>query len=231
MVVILKDQLVQMERDNIMRYEGLRGYAQVKPEVKEIIEDLLTMVDKEGLLSGSIIYNEFPISKISKNHIKIKRSSRPLYGSVFSEYLAEIKYVVLAVCTIGNKLEKRASEYFNEHKPLRGLLLDCIGSAAVDEVVLETCRKIMHSIRPKGLKSSSYFNPGMPGFPIDEQRYIFELLPVDRIGVTLTNRNVMVPRKSLSIAIGIGDEVENWSQYEICARCNMHETCKYKKTN
>lgn len=189
------------------------------------------MAAKGHLLSASIIYDYFPVFKVLKNHIKIKGKSRPLYGSIFSEYLTGIKYVVLAVCTIGNKIEKRASEYFTEHEPLKGLLLDCIGSAAVDEVGLETCRKIMHLVRTRGLKSSSYFNPGMPGFPIDEQRYIFELLPVDRIGVSLTKRNVMVPRKSLSMAIGIGNEVEKWSQYEICTHCNMSETCVYRKTN
>ena len=231
MVHILRNQLVQMDKDNTMRYEGIREYAKVKQELKDTIEELLIMVKNDSLLSASIVYKEFPVSEVQKDHIKIKGYLRPLYGTIFSEFLAGINSVVLAVCTIGNKIEKRASEYFTEHKPLRGLILDNIGSAAVDEVVLDTCRKIMHSLRHKGLKASSYFNPGMPGFPLSEQRYIFELLPADRIGVSLTSGNVMVPRKSLSIAIGIGAEIENWSQYEICSHCNMSETCKYRKIN
>ena len=231
MAHILKNQLIQMDEDNLMRYEGIREYAKVKQELKDAIKELLIIAKSDGLLSSSVVYKDFPVSEVQEGHIKIKGYSRPLYGTIFAEFLSGISSVVLAVCTIGNDLEKRASEFFSAQKPLKGLLLDSIGSAAVDEVVLDTCRKIMHSIRHKGMKASSYFNPGMPGFPLSEQRYIFELLPVDKIGVSLTNNNVMVPRKSLSIAVGIGAEIENWSQYEICSHCNMSETCKYRKMN
>jgi hypothetical protein len=68
----------------------------------------------------------------------------------------------------------------------------------------------------------------MPGFPISEQWRLFELVPAEEIGVSLTPYGIMIPRKSISMVIGIGLQMTIWTQAEVCARCNLKETCLYR---
>jgi len=48
--------------------------------------------------------------------------------------------------------------------------------------------------------------------------------------VSLTSSGIMVPRKSASMVMGIGPKMTRWTEAEVCARCNLRETCHYKVT-
>ncbi|MCK4863676.1 MAG: hypothetical protein KAS25_05225, partial [Dehalococcoidales bacterium] len=109
----------------------------------------------------------------------------------------------------------------------RAMLLDGIGSAAVDILVQEACRFFSGEASKRGLQASSPVNPGMPGLPITEQQNLLELAHAGDIGVSLTSSGVMVPRKSTSMIIATGPVMKTWTQAEICARCNLRETCPY----
>ncbi len=57
------------------------------------------------------------------------------------------------------------------------------------------------------LMASSPLSPGMPGFAILEQWQVFQLVSAEEIGVSLTSSGIMVPRKSVSMVIGIGPQM------------------------
>jgi len=107
------------------------------------------------------------------------------------------------------------------------MLLDGIGSAAVDILAQESCHLIAHKAAELGLQAGSPVNPGMPGLPITEQQNILDLAHADKIDVSLTSSGIMVPRKSTSVVIAIGNNMDTWTQEEVCARCNLRETCLY----
>jgi len=67
----------------------------------------------------------------------------------------------------------------------------------------------------------------MPGLPITEQPHLLTLTHAEEIGVSLTSSGIMVPRKSTSLVISIGGQMETWSQADICRRCNLAENCPY----
>ena len=56
-----------------------------------------------------------------------------------------------------------------------------------------------------------------------------ELAGGAKIGVSLTKSGILVPRKSVSMVIGIGPKMTRWTQAEVCARCSLRETCPYKQ--
>jgi hypothetical protein len=68
----------------------------------------------------------------------------------------------------------------------------------------------------------------MSGFPISGQWQLFQLVPAEKIGVSLTSSGVMVPRKSISLVIGIGTQMKSWTQKEVCDRCTLKKTCVYR---
>ena len=111
---------------------------------------------------------------------------------------------------------------------MRGVLLDGIGTAAVDSLCREVSITIAKEAGSRGFNTGSPINPGMPCLPVTEQGWLLELAHAKDIGVSLSSTGMMIPRKSTSMVIGIGRDIETWTQSELCARCSLRETCRYK---
>ena len=70
-------------------------------------------------------------------------------------------------------------------------------------------------------------SPGMIGWPVEiDQRQIFNVLDGNQVGVRLTADNLMLPRKSLTMVIGIGSDVNG--DGNTCDYCSMGQTCHYR---
>jgi hypothetical protein len=108
------------------------------------------------------------------------------------------------------------------------MLLDGIGSAAVDSLTEEVCKFIAGEASSGGYEVSSPVSPGMPGLPITEQWQLLKLVPAGEIGVSLTSAGIMVPRKSVSMVMGIGSQMAKWTRAEVCARCHLKKTCPHR---
>ncbi len=86
--------------------------------------------------------------------------------------------------------------------PLKGMVTDCVGSAAIEAF----CDKINLSfenceyLRPR-------FSPGYGDMPLECQKDIVDFLQTKKnIGMSLTESLMMVPVKSVTAIIGIGKE-------------------------
>lgn len=86
--------------------------------------------------------------------------------------------------------------------PLKGIVADCVGSAAIEAF----CDKINLSfgncefLRPR-------FSPGYGDMPLECQRDIVDFLETKKnIGMSLTESLMMIPVKSVTAIIGIGKE-------------------------
>jgi hypothetical protein len=67
----------------------------------------------------------------------------------------------------------------------------------------------------------------MEGWPVDQgQDEIFSLIDSKAVGVTLTPSHLMLPRKSLSMVIGVGEDI--LTQGTTCDYCSMKDTCRYQ---
>jgi cobalamin-dependent methionine synthase I len=80
----------------------------------------------------------------------------------------------------------------------------------------------------RGYRTGGIISPGMPGFPVTEQKHLFELVPAREIGVSLTRGGVMVPRKSSSMLIGMGPQLKHETTAALCNRCRLQKTCQYR---
>ena len=224
---IIRDIRLSLKTKELLRREGIKEYSEPRPEMRSLIRELLASIKNGHLLEPAIAYEIYSITEVRQEQLSLEGNAA-VHGQLLSSVLPEAKELVVVVCTIGVKLEKEITDYFRKKEPLRGLLLDGIGSAAVDSLSQEACRFIMHEASSRGYRASSPLNSGMPGFPITEQWQLFQLVPAEEIGVSLTPLGIMVPRKSTSMVIGIGLEMPTWTQAEVCGRCNLEKTCPYR---
>lgn len=85
------------------------------------------------------------------------------------------------------------------------LALDGLGSAGVESLANAACRQFEIEAEEQHLEATIPLSPGMIDWSVEEgQPQIFDLLPAEEIGVKLTPSWVMIPRKSLSMVMGIG---------------------------
>jgi cobalamin-dependent methionine synthase I len=226
---VIRDIPMRLKTREVLRRQGLGGGAGVRPEIGILVRQLLATVEKRRLLEPAVAYEIYAVTDTTQRQLSLD-SGLADHDPFLRSLLSGAKEMAIAVCTIGPGLEKQVTEYTNQGEPLRGMLLDGIGSAAVDSLAEEFRGFVANEASSRGYEAGGPINPGMPGLPITAQWRLLELVPAQEIGVSLTSSGMMIPRKSVSMVMGIGPQMAKWSRAEVCARCSLRETCHYKLT-
>ncbi len=143
-------------------------------------------------------------------------------------YLKGQDKIALALCTIGNELENKVSELNQKGELARAVVLDAIGSVAAENTADFINLQICEWCQKRGWGTSQRFSPGYGNWSLEGQKFIFSLLPAERIKVRLNQSCMMIPIKSVSFAVKIGKEFESLSKKRICEICNL-KNCPYRK--
>jgi hypothetical protein len=106
------------------------------------------------------------------------------------------------------------------------MALDGAGVAAlgvVSDAVIAEVREIAENHQwGSGMRAQ----PGQEGWPIQQQKVLFECLNTDGIGVSLTNSYLMIPRKSVSFVIGMGPDMR--PDAVACDFCSKRNRCPWR---
>ncbi len=224
---VIRDIPLRLKTAEVLRREGFRRHTKIRPGIKNLILELLARVKHDHLLEPAVAYQIHAITGTSREQLSLE-GKRAVHGPLLPSLFSEARELAAVVCTIGHRLEREVADYFNRDKALQGLLLDGIGSAAVDSLIEEVCKLMMAEALSHGYQASSPIGPGMPGLPIAEQWQLIKMVPAKEIGVSLTASGVMIPRKSASMVIGIGPQMRRWTRAEVCTRCNLKRACAYR---
>lgn len=228
-MAIIRDVNLDIKLNNILRRQGIRRRSS-RPEMVAKTRELLEEVKEMHLLQPISSYNIYPIAEIKKNQVRLN-NEEIINGELLPSILSQSIEFVTVVCTIGPRLENKVAEQLKNGEPLRGLLLDGIGTAAIDTLTVQICKTLREEAISRGNQASSPLSPGMPGFPITEQQTLLRLASAEKIGVSLSSTGIMFPCKSTSAVLGIGPDMPIWTQAEVCAHCSLNETCPYRVTN
>lgn len=136
--------------------------------------------------------------------------------------------VALGLCTIGRALEERVRELFASRHYLEGLVLDTIGSVVVESVADSLNYHICSTGEGMGLGGDRRASPGYGGWILERQTLFFDLLPHEKLGMSLTPSFMMVPRKSISFAVNLRKDGQAAWKYTRCARCGLRD-CLYRE--
>ena len=147
-------------------------------------------------------------------------------GTDVGIFLSGCEQVVLLAATLGVEAENliRRAQMRNMAD---AIILDAAGSAAIETVCDTFCRELAEKLAPRYL--TERFSPGYGDYPLTDQRVIFRLLDVSRrIGVNLTESDLMIPQKSVTALIGVSDTPHKYRQSG-CESCSGRFTCAYRK--
>jgi hypothetical protein len=216
---------LQLNVDQVLQALG------TEPEVISRRNDRLVEVTRRAievgqpLLSPRVLYYQFAVE--TRQHERVcLAGGGSLEGKAIAQHLASASQVIVALCTIGGELERLADDMMAEN-PVNGVALDGVGTAAVEALANLFCNQTASQAKVSGLQTTLPLSPGVEGWPVEQgQPQIFQLIDADRIGVSLTSGYMMVPRKSLTMVIGSGENVR--SNESPCDLCNLRDRCQYR---
>jgi hypothetical protein len=184
------------------------------------VEDLVSVA------TPAACYDAYPIERILHERLELAGGTRIGCGPLASVVAGSEKLYV-AVCTLGPALDERIRAYRADRRYVEMLLLDELGSWAVDQVRTQLYERVQAEVAERGWHLSSPLSPGESAWPIREQRIVFRLLNTATIGVTLGAGDLMRPLKSLSLVFGAGSQQLGTEGLTRCHFCSIRDRCRY----
>jgi len=178
-----------------------------KDTLKEVEEEHIARGIKNAidtaysLIKGKACYRTFRIDKVVTDRVIIIESELLFRGNNMVRLLKDCAYATLLVCTIGKEIDERIEELKNSSL-VDAYYLDRVGAWMADYMAEQVGRIIEGEIRKSGYEPTFRYAAGYGDWSLDAQREIMRLTEADKIGVSLTDTYIMVPRFSVSAVIG-----------------------------
>jgi len=138
--------------------------------------------------------------------------------------------MVLALATIDSTLETYSAKMIESGRSATGLVVDAVGTIAVEQTADFVEDKIRQDAALGGWKVSRRYAPGYCGWPLEAQRDIFSYFP-NTLGIRLSDGCLMKPEKSLSFMCLLSSNGDfGTAEIGDCLNCSQKE-CPYRKDN
>ena len=213
---------IDVSKEKIVKHFGYNSCPPWK--VEETIEKMLNIV--KDLLSPRGVYVVKRIVSFSGESILIE--DRITFNTVrIGSYLTCCDRIVVYLVTIGGDLEEEVTKLMRKGDFLSGLILDAIGSEATERAA-DSLQELLKSSQKKRRGVTSFrYSPGYCDWRLRDQGSIFKALDSLslNLGVKLTKNYMMIPRKSTSGIMGLGDAETIANQPTPCQLCPEKDYC------
>jgi hypothetical protein len=223
----LRDWSLALTPDDVLRGQGADPAIQARrPALRRAAERALA--SGRPLLRPTVVYRQLRIER--REHWRLElEGGGALTGELVGRGLGPAQAVIVMIATLGPALEAQAARH-RPDDPLAALALDGLGNAAVEALASAACRGFAEQAGEQGLETTTPLSPGLEGWPVETgQPEIFNLLAGEappELGLRLLPSGFIIPQKSLSLAIGVGQGLE--AAGTPCAYCARRTNCRYQ---
>jgi hypothetical protein len=222
---VLKDVPLRVDRDEVLRFQGYKKGVDVPDAVVLALFDEALALG-ESLMNPRVVYQASPVTGQGPELIEAggERLTIPEIGRLWGT----LESVGAGVCTVGSAIEDRVRTLWDTRELPLAVMLDSVGSAAVESLAEYANDLLCQAAIAAGTKVTNRISPGYAGWDTAEQARLFRLCAGDPIGVTLNDSCVMTPDKSISFLVGVGPNVRVDHYFTQCRRCWMAD-CAYRR--
>ena len=148
-------------------------------------------------------------------------------GNIILRQLRGSEAFALFVCTSGLEFETYQQRLKEQSDMVRVFIADALGSVIAEKCADQMEKALQESIDKLGWKHTNRFSPGYCGWHVSQQQLLFPLFQGHTCGVKLTDSSLMIPIKSVSGIIGLGEKVRKLEY--TCGLCDFKQCYKRKK--
>lgn len=222
---ILCDWELAIDVDGVLRGQGANPLVVRSRSPRLVTAAERALQEGQPLIEPVVVYRRLAIESLQHERVQLS-GGHSLSGPLIAQHLAAAQEVVALVCTVGRALEEYASQAMAA-STVHGLALDGVGSAAAEALATEACQRLEREAAEQGMVVTIPLSPGMIGWPVTiGQPQVFSLVDTAQVDITLSESCMMIPRKSLSMVLGLGSNVGRGGR--TCDYCHMREICTYQ---
>jgi len=151
---------------------------------------------------------------------------RPAFdmGKIILGQLRGSEAYALFICTAGTEYEAYHQQLKEEGDMVRLFIADALGSVVAEKCADRMEEHLQQTIDKLGWHHTNRFSPGYCGWHVSQQQLLFPLFGGQTCGVRLTDSSLMLPIKSVSGIVGIGEKVRRLDY--TCGLCDLKQCYK-----
>ena len=221
--------MVNIDKAEVLRYLGYKNQV-IDDRLNKNIDDIIA--ETKNTISAKYVYRLFDISHL-ENGIKIEETNMTIYSNDIIKHLENCTKCILMAVTIGTDIERKIMikqvSSVND-----ALIMDACATTAVESVCDEVEMLIKSRTNLDDCRLTYRYSPGYGDFSIDYQSKLLDLLDANKkIGLFVSQSNILTPRKSVTAIIGLLDEHtnENVKLKNKCDLCMNREGCEFRKND
>jgi hypothetical protein len=205
-----------IDRVEALRYMGYRGQ-RMDANVEKLLDEC---IDEVMLVSKtSFLYDIFDMES-KEEGLHLIGTTLLLRGKDIKAHLSGAEKCAVMAVTLGLEVDRRI-DFYSRTELAKALVFNACAAAAVESLCDTVQGKIEAEARSMGLEITSRYSPGYGDFPIDIQKELSKVLKTyERLGLSVNESSIMIPRKSVTAFIGM--------KREKCRKENNKcKSCKY----
>ncbi|MGB9803559.1 Vitamin B12 dependent methionine synthase activation subunit [Desulfofundulus sp.] len=176
------------------------------------------------LARAEAVCKTVPVVKTTGTQIFLA-GGQALTSSLLVRLAGTAESMLLVVCTLGHLIDRRMEEYSKKGLAAHAYFLDVAATCIIEAAGRQLVAKIKSQLEACGLKTTIPLGPGHSYWKnLQDQRIIYDLVNPSTIGVNILKSGIMLPKKSLSMVMGIGRQLPPSAENH-CYYCSMGRKC------
>lgn len=172
-------------------------------EVEGYIEKALEIVELRGV-GATLTINRIEASKI------ILAEGIIFASESLAKFLVDSKEVLLMAATSGLKIVEAVSKNSTGKNVTAAVVFDAVASEMTDSALSWIINYFNRQLsRENKQLTPRRFSAGYGDFSLKNQKIIYDILKLGQLGISLSNKYVLIPEKSVTAVAGIGFKQEN----------------------
>ncbi len=218
---ILNSIPITLDVKAILRGQGVQPD---KADPKLFADAAAILEEAQELVSPRALFSVFKVRDYHHQIVELEDGGF-FEGKLAVRTLAGSREVALGICTIGSAIDNRSEELFRRD-PVKAMALAGAAIAALRSASEAMLQEIRDFASEKGWGSGMRAQPGQEGWPIEQQKVIFDRLPAEKIEIKLTESSLMIPKSSVSSVVGLGPDMH--PEGVACDFCSKRKNCPWR---
>jgi len=166
-------------------------------EVEDYIEQALEIVQLKG--AGAIL----PIKEIEASRI-VFAEGLSFDSEALAQFLADSKEVLLMAATAGSKIVEVISEDSAGKDITAAVVFDAVASEMADGALSWIINYFNRQLsRESKQLTPKRFSAGYGDFSLENQKIIYDVLKLEQLGISLSDKYLLIPEKSVTAVAGV----------------------------
>lgn len=228
---VMTDVPLELSLVELRRLRTLHGKAGLHPRIRALLPEVLAEVVAQDMLQPAIVWESRRLLEASGTRVRLAGGFLLAQAAAVVELLSSAEELVAAVGSIGPDLDRVTREWFADGREIEAFVLGEIGNLAIGKLSDRIPQSVSEWAATRGLEASGALSPGGTGVDLSEQRVVVAFADAQRIGVELTSGSMLVPVKSVSMLIGLGQGLPSWTHAQACDLCASREHCRLRRSD